>query len=90
MPVDASAWVEYFRNTGSPVCNRVGEALSGDLATCDVVRMELLAGARDEQHRRELRRLIARATLVPMQPGDFDQGVTHIHLGARDPSNAVP
>ena len=71
--VDTSAWVEYLRNTGSPVCIRVGELLGGDVATCDVVRMELLAGARDEQHRRELRRLMARATLVPMQPGDFDQ-----------------
>ena len=71
--VDTSAWVEYLRDTGSPTCIRVGELLSTDLATCDVVRMELLAGARDEQHRRGLRRLIARAALVSMQPGDFDQ-----------------
>ena len=71
--VDTSAWVEYLRDTGSPVCIRVGQLLGADLATCDAVRMELLAGARDEQHRRDLRRLIARAALVPMQPGDFDQ-----------------
>ena len=71
--VDTSAWVEYLRDTGSPSCIRVGELLNADLATCDVVRMELLAGARDEQHRRDLRRLIARAALVPMEPGDFDQ-----------------
>ena len=71
--VDTSAWIEYLRDTGSPACIRVGELLGADLATCDVVRMELLAGARDEQHRRDLRRLIARAALVPMEPGDFDQ-----------------
>lgn len=71
--VDTSAWVEYLRDTGSPACIRVGELLGADLATCDAVRMELLAGARDEQHGRDLRRLIARAALVPMQPGDFDQ-----------------
>lgn len=71
--VDTSAWVEYLRDTGSPACIRVGELLHADLATCDVVRMELLAGARDEQHRRDLRRLIARAALVPMEPGDCDQ-----------------
>ena len=71
--VDTSAWVEYLRDTGSPTCIRIGELLNTDLATCDVVRMELLAGARDEQHRRDLRRLIARAALVSMQPGDFDQ-----------------
>ena len=71
--VDTSAWVEYLRDTRSPTCIRVGELLGAELATCDVVRMELLAGARDEQHRRDLRRLVARAALVPMEPGDFDQ-----------------
>lgn len=71
--VDTSAWIEYLRNTGSRICIRVGELLAGDLATCDVIHMELLAGARDEQHRRDLRRLIARATLGPKQPGDFDR-----------------
>ena len=35
--------------------------------------MELLAGARDERHPRDLRRLIARAASVPLQPGDFDR-----------------
>ena len=71
--VDTSAWVEYLRDTGSPACIRVGQLLSTDLATCDVVRMELLAGARDDLHQRDLRRLIARAVLIPLQPGDFDQ-----------------
>ena len=71
--VDTSAWIEFLRDTGSPASIRVGELLSADLATCDAIRMELLAGARDEQHRRDLRRLIARAALVPMRPGDFDQ-----------------
>ncbi len=74
--VDTSAWIEYLRDTGSPACLRVGELLGADLATCDVIRMELLAGARDEQHRRDLRRLVARAALVPMQPGDFDQAAS--------------
>lgn len=71
--VDTSAWVEFLRDTGSPACIRVGQLLSTDLATCDVVRMELLAGARDDLHQRDLRRLIARAVLIPLQPGDFDQ-----------------
>ena len=38
--------------------------------------MELLAGARSERHRRDLGRLLARATLVPMQPGDFDRAAS--------------
>ena len=71
--VDTSAWVEFLRDTGSPACVRVGRLLGTDLATCDAVRMELLAGARNERHRRDLRSLIARAALVPLQPIDFDQ-----------------
>ena len=71
--VDTSGWVDFLRDTGSPACRRVEELLGDDLATCDAVRMELLAGAGDERHRRDLGRLIARAALVPMQPGDFDQ-----------------
>ena len=71
--VDTSAWIEFLRDTGTPACLRVEELLGADLATCDAIRMELLAGAQSERHRRDLGRLIARAALVPMQPGDFDQ-----------------
>ena len=71
--VDTSAWIEFLRDTGTPACLRVEELLGADVATCDAIRMELLAGARSERHRRDLARLIARAALVPMQPGDFDQ-----------------
>ena len=45
--VDTSAWVEFLRDTGSPVCTRVDELLGGEIATCDPIRMEVLAGARN-------------------------------------------
>jgi len=34
--------------------------------------MEVLAGARDQQHLEQLRRLLARATLLPTESIDFD------------------
>ena len=71
--VDTSAWVEFLRDTGSTVCDRVDSLLATEIATCHPVRMELLAGARDEVHLRNLRRLLARATLVSTLPGDFDE-----------------
>ncbi|MCY3606734.1 MAG: PIN domain-containing protein [Gammaproteobacteria bacterium] len=46
--------------------------LTKEIATCDAVRMELLAGARDEFHLRQLRRLLARAVTLPTTPGDYD------------------
>ena len=45
--VDTSAWIEFLRDTGSPVCNRVDELLEAELAICDPIRMEVLAGARE-------------------------------------------
>jgi predicted nucleic acid-binding protein len=70
--VDTSAWIEFLRDTGSPVCDEVDRLLAGDLATCDAVRMEVLAGARDEAHLRQLRKLLARATNLPIGPMDYE------------------
>jgi hypothetical protein len=70
--VDTSAWIEFLRDTGSPVCQRVDDLLATEIATCDVVRMEVLAGARDEQHLQQLRRLLARASTLPTDPVDYD------------------
>lgn len=70
--VDTSAWVEFLRGTGSAACNRVEALLDGELATCDVVRMEVLAGARDERHLWRLRGLLARAVTLPTTPADYE------------------
>jgi predicted nucleic acid-binding protein len=70
--VDTSAWIEFLRDTGSPICQRVDDLLATEIVTCDVVRMEVLAGARDEQHLQQLRRLLARATTLPTEPVDYD------------------
>jgi len=70
--VDTSAWVEFLRDTGSPICMRVDDLLDGQIATCDPIRMEVLAGARDESHLNALRRLLARASVVDLVPGDYE------------------
>ena len=44
--IDTSAWVEFLRDSGSPVCVRVERLLGAEIAVCDPVRMEVLAGAR--------------------------------------------
>ena len=70
--VDTSAWVEFLRDTGSRVCRRVAAFLEADVATCDPVRMEVLAGARDERHLHDLRRLLARGTSILTMPTDYE------------------
>jgi len=70
--IDTSAWVEFLRGTGSPVCERVDQLLDGDIAITDPVLMEVLAGARDERHLRELRGLLGRAEMLRCGLSDFD------------------
>jgi predicted nucleic acid-binding protein len=71
--IDTSAWVEFLRDTGSPVCERVDEVLVGDFLVCDPVRMEVLAGARHDAHLRRLRGMLARGVGVPVGPTDYDE-----------------
>ena len=70
--IDTSAWVEFLRGTGWAACQAVDDLPGGDIAICDPVRMEVLAGARDEQHLADLRRLLARAGVVATTPTDYE------------------
>ena len=70
--VDTSAWIEFLRNTGTPICHTVDRLLSEEIAVCDAVRMEVLAGARDESHLMSLRRLLARAAVIPTLASDYE------------------
>ncbi len=74
--IDTSAWIEFLRDTGSPVCVEVDRLLAADVATCDPVRMEVLSGARDEAHLRQLRGLLARATVLPTGPADYESAAS--------------
>jgi predicted nucleic acid-binding protein len=73
MIIDTSAWIEFLRDTDSLVCNTVDALLDADLAICDAISMEVIAGARDERHLIQLRGLLARAAFVPIIPEDYDQ-----------------
>lgn len=70
--IDTSAWVEFLRDTGSPACEAVKGSLQHDVVTCDPIRMEVLAGARDDTHLRDLRRLMNRAIQLPVKPEHYD------------------
>ena len=67
--VDSSAWVEYLRATGSATHRAVRSLLEDEerAQTTDVVVMEILAGARDDEHHDRLRRLLARCEYVPVE-----------------------
>jgi predicted nucleic acid-binding protein len=66
---DTSAWVEFLRATGSPAHLRLRELIASqdDLATTDVVVMELLAGATTHEGMVQLRRLLLRFQHLPVE-----------------------
>ena len=75
--VDTSAWIEYLRHTDSPACVSVEELLKDgrktyDIGTCDAVRMEVLAGARDGHQFTKPLRLLENVTTIPTKSADFD------------------
>lgn len=73
--VDTSAWVEYDRATGSAVDQRLAELIVGGdgLAVTEPVIMEVVAGARNVERERDLRRLLLRFDLLRFDPVvDFD------------------
>lgn len=74
--IDTSAWIEFLRDTGSETCDEVDRLLATDISICDPIRMEILAGARDEPHLRQLRGLLARATVLPTGPADYESAAT--------------
>ena len=70
--IDTSAWVEYLRDSDSATCNEVERQLDFEPALCDAIRMELLAGARDEKHVAQLEKLLARAKVIKTESVDYD------------------
>ena len=70
--VVTSAWIEFLRDTGSPVCTKVSRSLNKALAVSDPIRMEVLAGARSDDHLDQLRRLLARYTHIQAEPADYE------------------
>ena len=70
--IDSSAWIDFLRDAPSTTASAVEVALDGEAAICDVISMEVLAGARDDAQEVSLRGLLARATVIPIEPADYD------------------
>lgn len=73
--VDSSAWVEFLRATGSRTHLRLRSALQEgvELASTDVILMEILAGARDDEDRDRLRRLLFGLDFLAVEgPADYE------------------
>lgn len=89
---DSSAWIEYLRKTGSPTNLRLRAALAGkgvEVATTDVVVMEVLAGARHDAERDKLRKVLYGCHFLQVDgPADYEQAA-EIHRACRSGGETV-
>lgn len=84
--VDTSAWVEFDRATGSATDRRLTQRIRGggvDIAGTEPVLMEVLAGARDDCRRDDLRRLITSFGWVAVDAVADFEGAARIYGACR-------
>lgn len=72
--VDTSVWIEYFRDTGAPGTSFLQRSAEGDglFRTCGPVIMEVLAGARNDDHLATMTSILSRGRGIATQPEHFD------------------
>lgn len=84
--IDTSAWIEYFRATGSRAAGEVRRLLaeqSEQVAMCEPIAMEILAGAVDDAAHARLERLVnGLPSLVVDAALDF-RTAAHIYRAGR-------
>lgn len=69
--IDTSAWVEFVRDGDQKTADAVELLLRDGGALTEPVVMEVLAGARSGRHREQLRSLLGRTTVLPVEAGDW-------------------
>jgi predicted nucleic acid-binding protein len=89
--IDTSAWVEFLRATGSETHREVRRLLDEEesIHTTDVVVLELLAGARDDEHQGQLRRLLAHCTYLPVGGLAAYEDAAHLYRTCRRAGETV-
>jgi predicted nucleic acid-binding protein len=81
---DTSAWIEFLRATGSGANLKLRELLlAGDVATTDAVVLEVLVGANDDAHSRDLLRLLDSCHWLPQEPWADVELAANMYRGCR-------
>jgi predicted nucleic acid-binding protein len=81
--IDTSAWIEFLRNPLSPYYVEVTKLLGIRSAICDPIRMEILAGARDEHHLHSLKRLLSRPKRIETISIDYENAAEIYRAGRK-------
>jgi tRNA(fMet)-specific endonuclease VapC len=80
--LDTNAWIQYLKNAASPIRARLQSLQPSDVATCAVVRAELLHGA-EKYGNRDRRVAIVVQTLAPFRSLPFDDDAAAVYAYVR-------
>jgi len=84
--IDTSAWIEYFRATGSTAALEVRRLLSDEsdqVVTCEPIAMEVLAGAPNDETYRKLERLLNGLSSLEVETATDFRSAADIYRTAR-------
>jgi predicted nucleic acid-binding protein len=84
--IDSSAWIEYFRATGTSAAVEVRRLLSEEadnVAMCEPVAMEILSGVRDDNAYARLERLVNGMPSLKVDESVDFRTAAQIYRGAR-------
>ena len=73
--IETSAWIEYFRATGSSLDTTTTSIIDTETRfhTCGPVRMEVCAGARDDRSHATIESVLNRGEYTPIDQRHFDE-----------------
>jgi predicted nucleic acid-binding protein len=90
--IDTSAWIEYFRATGSVAAVEVRRLLSeeaDEVAMCEPVAMEILSGTGDDNSHAKLERLVNGLPSLNIDSSIDFRAAAQIYRGARRAGRTV-
>jgi predicted nucleic acid-binding protein len=88
MLVDSSVWIDLLRRSQTPALARFRTLSSDEVVTSDPVMLEVLSGARDDQHAEQLRSMVGQGRWVRTIIPDY-QRAARIHRRCRDAGTPV-
>jgi tRNA(fMet)-specific endonuclease VapC len=80
--LDTNAWIQYLKNVASPIRGRLQGLQPSDVATCSVVKAELLHGA-EKYGNRDRRVATVIELLAPFRSLAFDDDAAAVYASIR-------
>jgi predicted nucleic acid-binding protein len=90
--IDTSAWIEYFRATGSAAAVEVRRLLTEEadqVAMCEPVAMEILSGVTDDKTHAKLERLVNGLPSLSLDNSIDFRTAAQIYRGARPTGRTI-